>query len=216
MGRRVLKRRKVAKKAPEEELRRDVLREARKAVNLLELELEDLYSVLGAHLQAAQAASRLVKVKVPRGVDKRTAFLRALSLIAETPLKTGKEFIQRYWGRLLKEACPWWEENKEKYEGRALIANLALAIAPRLPQMWRTPAILTAISSILVRAGLDELCAEMPERPPLVEEKVEEVVEEVEEKPEEVVEEERPVEEKPEEEVEEKTEVEEKPEETPF
>ena len=113
--------------------------------------------------------------------------------------------------RILTRACRWWPENKEKFTGRRLIANLAQAIAPAIPARMRAGSILALIAAILVKQDLDKLCEERPETPPgvEVEEKVEEKVEEVVEKPaeeveaveevkeEEVAEEEKPPEERP-------------------
>jgi len=182
------KAKKRAVKAAEDSLKKAVGREARKALPLTEFELSDLYSVLGAQVQAAQGISKLAAAKPPRGVDKKSFFIQGLSLTAETPCKTGESFLGKYWAKVLSRACRWWEENKEKYSGKTLVANLALALAPAFPKAWRdAAAVLVTVAAILVRAGLDELCEERPERPPgtEVKEEVEEAVEEevVEEKP---------------------------------
>lgn len=184
-----------------------VTREARKAETLLELDLEELYSILGAQVKAIQDATKLARAKVPRGVDKTVFFAQSIALVTEPLRRSGEEFFKRYWGKVLTRACRWWQENKEKFTGRRLIANLALAVAPAIPARIRAGSLLTLIAAILVKQDLDKLCEERPETPPGVEveeeEKVEEKVEEVVEKPaEEVeaieeVEEEKPPEERP-------------------
>lgn len=182
----------------EDQLRRAVRREARKAEGFLELGLDDLYAVLGAQVQAVQSASKLVKLKVPRGVDKAQAFVMSVALTREPPAAAGRAFLKRYWRNVLKNACKWWGENKDKFSGAALVSNLALAIAPALPPQLRAAAsILAVIAVILISSGLDALCEERPENPPGVEE--ERPAEEVVEKPaEEVrVEEQPPAEEAP-------------------
>jgi len=142
-------------------------------------------------------ASKLARVKVPRGADKRRVYLQSLSLLPELPLKSGEEFLKRYWRRVLNNACKWWGANKEKFSGRALVANLALAIAPALPLQWRAASILTIVAAILMRSELDTLCETRPELPPglekekVEEERIEGEREEIEEAPEEVKEEER-------------------------
>ena len=184
-----------------------VVREARRAETLLELDLGELYSILGAQVKEVQDAAKLARAKVPRRVDKTAFFTQSITLATEPLRRSGEEFLKRYWNRILTRACRWWPENKEKFTGRRLIANLAQAIAPAIPARMRVGSILTLVAAMLLKQDLDKLCEEKPETPPgvEVEEKVEEVVEkpaeeveaveEVEE--EKVAEEEKPPEEQP-------------------
>jgi len=184
-----------------------VVREARRAETLLELDLGELYSILGAQVKEVQDAAKLARAKVPRRVDKTAFFTQSITLATEPLRRSGEEFLKRYWNRILTRACRWWPENKEKFTGRRLIANLAQAIAPAIPARMRAGSILTLVAAMLLKQDLDKLCEEKPETPPgvEVEEKVEEVVEkpaeeveaveEVEE--EKVAEEEKPPEEQP-------------------
>ena len=186
MRRRKVKRVKKAAKPKVDLLRKAVAREARKAEALLELDLGELYSILGAQLKAIQDAAKLARAKVPRRVDKTAFFTQGIGLATEPIRKSGEEFLKRYWNRILRRACRWWPENKEKFAGRRLIANLALAVAPAIPARMRAGSLLTLIAAMLVKQDLDKLCEEKPETPPRVE--VEEEVEEVVEKPAEEVE----------------------------
>ena len=184
-----------------------VVREARRAETLLELDLGELYSILGAQVKEVQDAAKLARAKIPRRVDKTSFFTQSITLATEPLRRSGEEFLKRYWNRILTRACRWWPENKEKFTGRRLIANLAQAIAPAIPARMRVGSILTLVAAMLLKQDLDKLCEEKPETPPgvEVEEKVEEVVEkpaeeveaveEVEE--EKVAEEEKPPEEQP-------------------
>ena len=184
-----------------------VVREARRAETLLELDLGELYSILGAQVKEVQDAAKLARAKVPRRVDKTAFFTQSITLATEPLRRSGEEFLKRYWNRILTRACRWWPENKEKFTGRRLIANLAQAIAPAIPARMRVGSILALVAAMLLKQDLDKLCEEKPETPPgvEVEEKVEEVVEkpaeeveaveEVEE--EKVAEEEKPPEEQP-------------------
>jgi len=200
MRRRKVKRVKAAK--PKVDLLgRAVMREARKAEALLDLDLEELYSILGAQVKAVQDAAKLARAKVPRRADKTAFFTQSIALVAEPLRKSGEEFLKRYWARVLTKACGWWSENKEKFTGRRLIANLALALAPAIPARIRAGSLLALIAAMLVKQDLDKLCEEKPETPPgvKVEEKAEEVVEKPAEEVEAVeeVEEEKPSEEQP-------------------
>lgn len=186
MRRRKVKRVKKAAKPKVDLLRKAVAREARKAEALLELDLGELYSILGAQLKAIQDAAKLARAKVPRRVDKTAFFTQSIGLATEPIRKSGEEFLKRYWNRILRRACRWWPENREKFAGRRLIANLALAVAPAIPARMRAGSLLTLIAAMLVKQDLDKLCEEKPETPPRVE--VEEEVEEVVEKPAEEVE----------------------------
>jgi len=190
MRRRKVKRVKKAAKPKVDLLRKAVAREARKAEALLELDLGELYSILGAQLKAIQDAAKLARAKVPRRVDKTAFFTQSIGLATEPIRKSGEEFLKRYWNRILRRACRWWPENREKFAGRRLIANLALAVAPAIPARMRAGSLLTLIAAMLVKQDLDKLCEEKPETPPRVEveEEVEEKVEEVVEKPAEEVE----------------------------
>ena len=190
MRRRKVKRVKKAAKPKVDLLRKAVAREARKAEALLELDLGELYSILGAQLKAIQDAAKLARAKVPRRVDKTAFFTQGIGLATEPIRKSGEEFLKRYWNRILRKACRWWPENREKFAGRRLIANLALAVAPAIPARMRAGSLLTLIAAMLVKQDLDKLCEEKPETPPRVEveEEVEEKVEEVVEKPAEEVE----------------------------
>ena len=211
MRRRKVKRVKKAAKPKVDLLGKAVAREARRAEALIELDLGELYSILGAQVKEIRDVAKLARAKVPRRVDKTAFFIQSIALAAEPLRKSGEEFLKRYWGRILTRACRWWPENKEKFAGRRLIANLAQALAPAIPARMRTGSLLTLIAAMLVKQDLDKLCEERPETPPgvEVEEKVEEKVEEVVEKPaeeveavevkEEKVEEEKPAEEAPEE-----------------
>jgi len=184
-----------------------VVREARRAETLLELDLGELYSILGAQVKEVQDAAKLARAKIPRRVDKTSFFTQSITLATEPLRRSGEEFLKRYWNRILTRACRWWPENKEKFTGRRLIANLAQAIAPAIPARMRVGSILALVAAMLLKQDLDKLCEEKPETPPgvEVEEKVEEVVEkpaeeveaveEVEE--EKVAEEEKPPEEQP-------------------
>ena len=186
MRRRKVKRVKKAAKPKVDLLGKAVAREARKAEALLELDLGELYSILGAQLKAIQDAAKLARAKVPRRVDKTAFFTQSIGLATEPIRKSGEEFLKRYWNRILRRACRWWPENREKFAGRRLIANLALAVAPAIPARMRAGSLLTLIAAMLVKQDLDKLCEEKPETPPRVE--VEEEVEEVVEKPAEEVE----------------------------
>ena len=186
MRRRKVKRVKKAAKPKVDLLGKAVAREARKAEALLELDLGELYSILGAQLKAIQDAAKLARAKVPRRVDKTAFFTQSIGLATEPIRKSGEEFLKRYWNRILRRACRWWPENREKFAGRRLIANLALAVAPAIPARMRAGSLLTLIAAMLVKQDLDKLCEEKPETPPRV--KVEEEVEEVVEKPAEEVE----------------------------
>jgi len=190
MRRRKVKRVKKAAKPKVDLLGKAVAREARKAEALLELDLGELYSILGAQLKAIQDAAKLARAKVPRRVDKTAFFTQSIGLATEPIRKSGEEFLKRYWNRILRRACRWWPENREKFAGRRLIANLALAVAPAIPARMRAGSLLTLIAAMLVKQDLDKLCEEKPETPPRVEveEEVEEKVEEVVEKPAEEVE----------------------------
>ena len=211
MRRRKVKRVKKAAKPKVDLLGKAVAREARRAEALIELDLGELYSILGAQVKEIRDVARLARAKVPRRVDKTAFFTQSITLAAEPLRRSGEEFLKRYWNRILTRACRWWPENKEKFAGRRLIANLAQAIAPAIPARMRAGSILALIAAILVKQDLDKLCEEKPETPPgvEVEEKVEEKVEEAVEKPaeeveaveevkeEEVAEEEKPPEERP-------------------
>ena len=210
MRRRKVKRVKRAAKPKVDLLGKAVTREARRAEALIELDLGELYSILGAQVKEIQDVAKLARAKVPRRVDKTAFFTQSITLAAEPLRKSGEEFLKRCWNKVLTRACRWWPENKEKFTGRRLIANLAQALAPAIPARMRTGSLLTLIAAILVKQDLDKLCEEKPETPPgveveeKVEEKVEERVEEVVEKPaeeveavEEVVEEKPAEEEKP-------------------
>jgi len=205
MRRRKVKRVKKAAKPKVDLLGKTVVREARKAEALLDLDLEELYSILGAQVKAVQDAAKLARAKVPRRVDKTAFFTQSIALVTEPLRKSGEEFLKRYWNKVMTRVCKWWPENREKFAGRRLIANLALVLAPAIPARMRAGSLLTLIAAMLVKQDLDKLCEEKPETPPgvEVEEKVEEEVEEVVEKPaEEVeaveeVEEEKPSEEQP-------------------
>jgi len=211
MRRRKVKRVKKAAKPKVDLLGKAVAREARRAETLLELDLGELYSILGAQVKEVQDAAKLARAKVPRRVDKTAFFTQSITLAAEPLRKGGEEFLKRYWNRILTRACRWWPENREKFTGRRLIANLAQAIAPAIPARMRTGSILALVAAMLIKEDLDKLCEEKPETPPgvEVEEKVEEKVEEVVEKPaeeveaveevkeEELAEEEKPPEEQP-------------------
>ena len=190
MRRRKVKRVKKAAKPKVDLLGKAVAREARKAEALLELDLGELYSILGAQLKAIQDAAKLARAKVPRRVDKTAFFTQSIGLATEPIRKSGEEFLKKYWNRILRRACRWWPENREKFAGRRLIANLALAVAPAIPARMRAGSLLTLIAAMLVKQDLDKLCEEKPETPPRVEveEEVEEKVEEVVEKPAEEVE----------------------------
>ena len=202
---------KKAAKPKVDLLGKAVAREARRAETLLELDLGELYSILGAQVKEVQDAAKLARAKVPRRVDKTAFFTQSITLAAEPLRKGGEEFLKRYWNRILTRACRWWPENREKFTGRRLIANLAQAIAPAIPARMRTGSILALVAAMLIKEDLDKLCEERPETPPgvEVEEKVEEKVEEVVEKPaeeveaveevkeEELAEEEKPPEEQP-------------------
>ena len=214
MRRRKVKRVKKAAKPKVDLLGKAVAREARRAEALIELDLGELYSILGAQVKEIRDVAKLARAKVPRRVDKTAFFIQSIALAAEPLRKSGEEFLKRYWGRILTRACRWWPENKEKFAGRRLIANLAQALAPAIPARMRTGSLLTLIAAMLVKQDLDKLCEERPETPPgvEVEEKVEEKVEEVVEKPAEEVE---AVEEVKEEKVEEEKPAEEAPEERP-
>ena len=207
MRRRKVKRVKRAAKPKVDLFGKAVVREARRAETLLELDLGELYSILGAQVKEVQDAAKLARAKIPRRVDKTAFFTQSITLATEPLRRSGEEFLKRYWNRILTRACRWWPENKEKFTGRRLIANLAQAIAPAIPARMRVGSILTLVAAMLLKQDLDKLCEEKPETPPgvEVEEKVEEVVEkpaeeveaveEVEE--EKVAEEEKPPEEQP-------------------
>ena len=211
MRRRKVKRVKRAAKPKVDLFGKAVVREARRAEALLELDLGELYSILGAQVKEVQDAAKLARAKIPRRVDKTAFFTQSITLAAEPLRRSGEEFLKRYWNRILTRACRWWPKNKEKFAGRRLIANLAQAVAPAIPARMRAGSILALIAAILVKQDLDKLCEERPETPPgvEVEEKVEEKVEEVVEKPaeeveaveevkeEELAEEEKPPEEQP-------------------
>ncbi len=181
-------RKKVKKPDTEDAFRRALQRELKKAQDLAELEYQELYAILGAQVQAAEAALKAVKLKPPRRQPPTVNLLKALSLRAESPREVGEGFLKKYWGKVLRNACRWWSKNKDKVPEKRLALELGLAVAPALPAQIRLAVPLTALTStILLKHGLDELCESMPENPPgIVEEKVEE---EVEEKAEEVVEE---------------------------
>jgi len=214
MRRRKVKRVKKAAKPKVDLLGKAVARESRRAEALIELDLGELYSILGAQVKEIRDVAKLARAKVPRRVDKTAFFIQSIALAAEPLRKSGEEFLKRYWGRILTRACRWWPKNKEKFAGRRLIANLAQALAPAIPPRMRTGSLLTLIAAMLVKQDLDKLCEEKPETPPgvEVEEKVEEKVEEVVEKP---VEEVEAVEEVEEKKVEEEKPAEEAPEERP-
>ncbi|GEM_PF-1518266 len=207
MRRRKVKRVKRAAKPKVDLFGKAVVREARRAETLLELDLGELYSILGAQVKEVQDAAKLARAKVPRRVDKTAFFTQSITLATEPLRRSGEEFLKRYWNRILTRACRWWPQNKEKFTGRRLIANLAQAIAPAIPARMRAGSILALVAAMLLKQDLDKLCDEKPETPPgvEVEEKVEEVVEkpaeeveaveEVEE--EKVAEEEKPPEEQP-------------------
>ena len=207
MRRRKVKRVKRAAKPKVDLFGKAVVREARRAETLLELDLGELYSILGAQVKEVQDAAKLARAKVPRRVDKTAFFTQSITLATEPLRRSGEEFLKRYWNRILTRACRWWPQNKEKFTGRRLIANLAQAIAPAIPARMRAGSILALVAAMLLKQDLDKLCEEKPETPPgvEVEEKVEEVVEkpaeeveaveEVEE--EKVAEEEKPPEEQP-------------------
>ena len=207
MRRRKVKRVKRAAKPKVDLFGKAVTREARRAETLLELDLGELYSILGAQVKEVQDAAKLARAKVPRRVDKTAFFTQSITLAAEPLRRGGEEFLKRYWNRILTRACRWWPENKEKFTGRRLIANLAQAIAPAIPARMRAGSILALVAAMLIKQDLDKLCEEKPETPPgveveeKVEEKVEKPAEEVEavEKVEEekVAEEEKPPEEQP-------------------
>jgi len=207
MRRRKVKRVKRAAKPKVDLFGKAVTREARRAETLLELDLGELYSILGAQVKEVQDAAKLARAKVPRRVDKTAFFTQSITLVAEPLRRGGEEFLKKYWNRILTRACRWWPENKEKFTGRRLIANLAQAIAPAIPARMRAGSILALVAAMLIKQDLDKLCEEKPETPPgveveeKVEEKVEKPAEEVEavEKVEEekVAEEEKPPEEQP-------------------
>ena len=182
MGMRGKKTRKKAKKADvEDAFRRALQREAKKAQELTDLEYQELYALLGAQVQAAEAAAKAVRLKPPRRQPPTVNLLKALSLRPESPREVGEGFLKKYWGRILRNACRWWSKNKDKVPEKRIALELGLAVAPALPAQLRLAAPIAALTStILLKQGLDELCESMPESPPgvVAEERVEEVGEE--------------------------------------
>ena len=143
-----------------------IRREAGRAANLLERDVEELHAILGAQLASIQNAAKLARAKISARVDKRAFFIQSIPLLTTPPKDEGKYFIDNYWNKIVDRACRWWAENKERFGGKdekTIIRNLAPVIAPAIPAKFRAGSVVALAAALLVKEGLDKICEEKPE-----------------------------------------------------
>lgn len=140
-----------------------IRREAGKAVNAMERDIEELYAMIGSQLAAIQGALKATRVRAVRA-GKRELIIQSIPIIAIPPRDEGKSFVESCWSKLVDRACEWWAENREKLSGKdakIMIRGLAPIIAPAIPAKFRAGSVVTLTAALLLRKGLDEICQEM-------------------------------------------------------
>jgi hypothetical protein len=127
------------------------------------MDLNTSYLVLGQHLSQMENPAYAMTA-VPQV---QASFGARISLPKVDLAAKAKDFLKAYWPSILKESCDWWGKNKDQYTGASQISALAAVIAPVIPAPWGLIAtVLAIIAVILIRAGLNALCQNLPSSPP--------------------------------------------------
>ncbi len=166
MAKKKAARSKKGAKAKADLLLTAIRREAGRAANLLERDVEELHAILGAQLASIQNAAKLARAKISARVDKRAFFIQSIPLLTTPPKDEGKSFIDNYWNKIVDRACRWWADNRERFSGKdekTIIRNLAPAIAPAIPTKFRAGSVVALAAALLVKEGLDKICEEKSE-----------------------------------------------------
>jgi hypothetical protein len=115
--------------------------------------MNDAYAALGMQLEAVEATEKPMHIE---------AWMK--ESIDTTRMKVdfadkARGFLAKYWENIQKNACAWWKDNKEK-TGDKLVAGLTPIVAGIIPQPWGAiVGIVVLIVVILIKAGLDTVCA---------------------------------------------------------
>jgi hypothetical protein len=115
--------------------------------------INDAYAALGMQLEAVSATEKPMHME---------AWMK--ESIDTTRMKVdfankARGFLVKYWENIQKNACAWWKDNKDK-TGNQLVTGLTPIIAGIIPQPWGViVGIVVLIVVILIKAGLDTVCA---------------------------------------------------------
>ena len=104
MAKKKAARSKKGAKAKADLLLTAIRREAGRAANLLERDVEELHAILGAQLASIQNAAKLARAKISARVDKRAFFIQSIPLLTTPPKDEGKSFIDNYWNKIVDRA----------------------------------------------------------------------------------------------------------------
>jgi hypothetical protein len=121
--------------------------------------MDEAYAALGMQLEAVDAINSPASVRtwMSAGVDVTKAK-------PKTDYKQKAiDFLKRFGANILKNTCDWWKNNRDKAgDTQKIIGGLTpiLSAAIVIPQPWGAiVGIVALIIAILIKAGLDTVCA---------------------------------------------------------
>ena len=128
------------------------------AAKMLGRPLDDAYASLGMQLEVLERPM-VAATWIGEGTDLRSQRLYLGD--------KAREFLKAYWKNIRKYVCAWWDKNKDKYAGEALIAQLTVVLVSAIPPPWNAVAgVLALVAVILIKAGLDTVCEKAGEEVP--------------------------------------------------
>jgi hypothetical protein len=125
--------------------------------NLLpDFTLEQGYQALGMQLDAIDAINNPVYMGTWMGESIDVKAPKALKDFKQKALK----FLKEYADNIVKNACAWWKDNKDKAASTdKIVAGLTPIIATIIPPPWGVIGIVAVIIAILIKAGMDTVCS---------------------------------------------------------
>jgi hypothetical protein len=115
--------------------------------------MNDAYTALGMQLEAVSATEKPIHMEawMKESID-------ATRTKADFANKA-RNFLAKYWENIQKNVCAWWKDNKDK-TGNQLVTGLTPIVAGFIAPPWGAiVGIVVMIVVILIKAGLDTVCA---------------------------------------------------------
>jgi hypothetical protein len=127
--------------------------------------LNDIYQGLGTRVVITEKINEFEKSS-KKNVQKEK-FLEEKMIIPTDLKDVGFKFLKKYWKKIAKQVCNWWEKNKDEKINDKFIEQLIEILKKILPSPWNLiSGIVAYIVAIILKHGPKIICERFLIEPP--------------------------------------------------
>jgi hypothetical protein len=128
--------------------------------------LDEIYRDLGTRVVITEKINEFEKSN-KRNISKEK-FLEEKMIIPTDLREVGLKFLKKYWKKIAKQVCNWWEKNKDEKINDKFIEQLIEILKKILPSPWNLiSGIVAYIVAIILKNGPKIICERFLIEPPL-------------------------------------------------